>query len=100
MKNILTLLVLASALLLFTGCNEDTIDRTPPPTVELPVEEAKLPCPDTRDGTFPQSSVPSTCYASGYFYCSIAGLCLDKPMNVNVCGEIGSAQREAMNAGY
>ena len=56
-----------------------------------------LPCPDTRDGTFPQSTVPQVCYDHGYFYCSIAGVCLDKPANVNECGEVGSEQRDSIN---
>ena len=59
--------------------------------------EPVLPCPDTRDGTFPQSQDPQVCADHGYFYCSLSGYCLNKPINVNVCGEIGSQQRKDLN---
>lgn len=65
----------------------------------LPNTEPVLPCPDTRDGQFLASPDPSYCALHGYFYCSIAGTCLDKPANVNYCGEIGSEQRRIINEG-
>ena len=66
----------------------------PKPEVVEPI----LPCPDTRDGTFPQSTNPTVCHDHGYFYCSVVGHCLNKPENVNICGEIGSEQRRTLNA--
>lgn len=63
----------------------------------LPNNEPVLPCPDTRDGTLPQSSDPSVCYYHGYFHCSEVNKCLDKPLNVTECGEVGSPQRIIIN---
>jgi hypothetical protein len=53
-------------------------------------------CLDTRDGNFDPSYSPAVCNSHGYFWCSIAKKCLDKPINVNECGEIGSAKRKAL----
>ncbi len=83
------------------GICEDTVvsERGVVGDCVLPVSEPEivLPCPDTRDGTMPQSTIPSVCYEHGYFFCSVVGHCLDKPQNVNVCGEIGSQQRFQLN---
>jgi len=45
-------------------------------------------CPDTRNGDFNPSYSPAVCNGNGYFWCSVAKQCLNKPINVNECGEI------------
>ncbi len=47
-------------------------------------------CPDTRNGDFNPAYSPAVCNANGYFFCSLAMQCLNKPVNVPTCGEIGN----------
>ncbi len=54
-------------------------------------------CSDTRNGDFNPSYNTSVCNANGYFWCSLAHQCLNKPVNVPTCGEIGSEQRRILN---
>lgn len=68
-----------------------------PKIVEPEITKPTIPCPDTRDGTMPNSSSPSVCNEHGYFHCSLSGGCLNKPSNVPWCGEIGSEQRRRLN---
>jgi len=67
--------------------------------VPEPIPEPVLPCPDTRNGDFDPSYPPQLCNSNGYFWCSLARQCLNKPINVNACGEIGSQKRESINNG-
>lgn len=104
MKKIIFGLVVA-LLLNACGSDNDTVETDCPTcgvemnsTVVVDVNEAELLCPDTRDGHFLESTDPAFCAEHGYFYCSIVKHCLDKPTNVNECGEIGSAQREELNS--
>ena len=55
----------------------------------LPSYEVAI-CPDTRNGDFNPSYSPSVCNGNGYFWCSLAQQCLNKPVNVPSCGEIGN----------
>ncbi len=45
-------------------------------------------CPDTRNGDFNPNYSPAVCNKNGYFWCSVASQCLDKPINVIECGEM------------
>ncbi len=47
-------------------------------------------CPDTRNGDFNPAYSPAVCNSNGYFWCSLARQCLNKPVNVPTCGEIGA----------
>ncbi len=47
-------------------------------------------CPDTRNGDFNPSYSPSVCNSNGYFWCSLSGECLNKPINVPECGEMST----------
>lgn len=64
--------------------NDYGVDNCILPTAAPKAEE----CPDTRNGDFNPSYSTAVCNANGYFWCSIAQACLDKPINVNECGEI------------
>lgn len=91
------------------GCGDETkvIETVCPVcetniTVEVPVdenitEEVVLPCPDTRLTYNPEYSI-AECGENNFFWCSIEQKCLDKPINVDICGELGSPQREALNS--
>ena len=45
-------------------------------------------CLDTRDGIFNPAFSPAVCNSHGYFWCSLARQCLNKPINVQECGEM------------
>lgn len=60
----------------------------PVPNPDAPVIDDGT-CKDTRNGDFNPSYSPIVCNENGYFWCSLAQQCLDKPVNVPQCGEIG-----------
>ncbi len=60
---------------------------------DLPYPQPKDPnCPDLRNGDFDPSYSPAVCNANGYFWCSIAKACLDKPINAKECGEVSERE--------
>jgi len=74
------------------GTTTEDPARTTTATCSFPTPSGNTSgdCPDTRNGDFNPSYSPSVCNANGYFWCSLSQSCLDKPINVNECGEMST----------